>query len=75
MKRTKSEIIKELNQTQNVLDRLTMEIGQSYARASLSHSNEQIAAINQKVATFKKAEAQLRVLEEELANTLDDGGA
>lgn len=68
--RTISEIINEINQVQIVCDRLTMDIGQSYARTRLPNDNGLVSAINQKIEAFKKAESQLRTLEQELANSI-----
>lgn len=69
--RTKTEIIKELNQVQTLCDRLIMDIGQGYARTRLTNDNSLVATVNQKIDAFKKAEAQLRTLEQELANTTE----
>ena len=69
--RTKTEIIKELNQVQILCDRLIMDIGQGYARTRLTNDNSLVATVNQKIDAFKKAEAQLQTLEQELANTTE----
>ena len=71
MARTKSEIIRELNQAQTVYDRLTMDIGQGYAQIRLTNSKDLIATVNQKIDTFRKVEVQLRTLEQELANSTE----
>ncbi|MBI3501187.1 MAG: hypothetical protein HY063_05275 [Bacteroidetes bacterium] len=69
--RTKTEIIREFNQVQTLCDRLIMDIGQGYARTRLTNDNSLVATVNQKIEAFKKAEAQLRTLEQELANSSD----
>jgi hypothetical protein len=69
--RTKSEIIKDINQTQTLCDRLIINIGQGYAEVRLTNNNNLVATVNQKIDAFKKAEAQLRTLEQELANTTE----
>lgn len=67
--RTKTEIINELNQVQNLCNRLVMEIGQGYARIKLKNDESIIASVNQKIDAYSKAESQMRFLEQELANT------
>ena len=44
--RTKTEIIKELNQVQPLCDRLIMDIGQGYVRIQLSNENRLVATVN-----------------------------
>lgn len=68
MKRPINEIIKELNQTQSIHDRLINEIGLLYSKHKLNGDDTLIPTINSKVETFKKIEIQLKVLETELQN-------
>jgi hypothetical protein len=71
MARTKSEIIKEINETQTLCNRLVMQIGQGYADINRTKDESLNAMVNGKIETFKKAEAQLRTLEQELANSTE----
>jgi hypothetical protein len=48
-----------------------MDIGEGYARMRIYNNNNLVPIINQKVDAFKKAEAYMKVLEQELANTPD----
>lgn len=67
--RTKSEIINEINETQNLYNRLALEIGLSFANYSQRKDELIMSEINKKIQIFQKTEAQLRFLENELANT------
>lgn len=69
--RTKTEIIKELNEVQTLCDRLLMGIGLGYAHTRLKDDNSLIASVNQKIESFKKAEAEFQTLEQELANAVE----
>ena len=71
MRRTKQEIINDINQVQATCDRLIMNIGQGYSRVRLMNDNSLITEINQKIDAYKKAESQMKALEQELANTTD----
>lgn len=71
MARTKAEIIKEINETQNLCNRFLMQIGQGYADFNRTKDQGIHAIVNGKIESFKKAEAQLRMLENELANTTE----
>lgn len=70
-KRTATEIIKEMTKTQNVFDRLTMEIGQAYASQISGKNIKATAVINEKVKVWKQAEHKLNELETELKNSKD----
>lgn len=69
--RKKAEIIKEMIGVQQLHDRVTMEVGQTYARAYNSNDQKLINECNAKIDVFRKTEAQLRVLEVELASAKD----
>lgn len=71
MARSKTEIIKEINEAKTLCNRLAMEIGQGYADINRTRDERLNAMVNAKIETFQKAEAQLRMLENELANTTE----
>lgn len=64
--RTVQEIIKDLNEAQQVYDRLLREIAVLYARYYQTEDNSLKTEINNKMAAFQKVETQLRTLEKEL---------
>ena len=67
--RTKQEIIKDFNETQNVYHRLIMEIGQLYAKHKIINDQDLVPTINMKVDAFQKVELALKKLEQELSKT------
>ena len=67
--RTATEIIKEMTKTQNVFDRLTMEIGQLHASQITSKNTKQTVIINEKVKVWEQVEHKLQELETELKNS------
>ena len=66
MKREKSEIIKDLNETQELLDKYILELGVVSADYFKKNSPEKIPAVNNKVEIIQKIELRLRELENEL---------
>lgn len=71
MSRTKTEIIKEINETQTLCNRLVMQIGQGYAGINRIKDESLNALLNGKIEAFQKAEAHLRILERELADSTE----
>lgn len=69
MSRTKTEIISEMNQTQTLCNRLLMQIGQGHADIDRTKDESLVIEVNAKIEAFQKAEADLRMLENELANS------
>jgi len=67
--RTQQEIIKEINETQTVLNELTMSIGQLSAQHCSTKDENLVPRINDKVNAFQEVELRLRTLEQELSRT------
>lgn len=67
--RTQQEIITEIDRTQQVYNRLVMDIGQMYANHRLKNDSQLVPLINEKVEAFQKVELSLRTLEQELSKT------
>jgi hypothetical protein len=65
-KRTVQEIIKDINEAQQVYDRLSREIAVLYARYYRTNDDSLKTEINNKMIAFQKVEAQIRTLEKEL---------
>jgi len=65
-KRTVQEIIKDINEAQQVYDRLSREIAVLYAHYNQTKDDSLKTKIDNKMAAFQKVEAQLRTLEKEL---------
>lgn len=65
--RTQSEIIKELNDAQNLCDKLAMAIGYDYAIYSLTNNTSLVEKINLNVTSFQNAERKLHSLKVELS--------
>ena len=71
MKREKSEIIKDLNETQELLDKYILELGVVSADYFKKNSPEKIPSVNNKVEIIQKIELRLRELENELLQQND----
>ena len=62
------ELIKELNNTQEAMDRILAEIGQKFAIYKLTKEENLMGLINEKVEVFQKLELHLKNLEYEIRN-------
>ena len=66
--RTITEIMHDIHHVQNLHDRVTMEVGQTYGVAYQSGNQKLIDKCNEKLELLKQTEAQLGILEKEFAN-------
>ena len=63
------ELIKELNNTQEAMDRTLHEIGQKFTFYTLTKEDSLISQINEKVELFQKLELYLNELEFKIRNS------
>lgn len=69
MKRTITEIVKENNECQLLFDRITMEIGQLFAKYNRTKDEKIHLFLNSKIEVLKIVESRLIELERELSET------
>ncbi len=67
--RNRQQIIKEWNEAETFFNRLIMTIGQLYADYSRTNDPALLPIISQEILASQEVELQLRILEQELANT------
>lgn len=71
MTRTKTEIIKELNDCDNLYHRLVMDIGQGYADYIRTNDERLTTIINDRIVVLTKVELQKIKLETELKESAE----
>ena len=69
--RTRAEIIKDINECQQLFDRATMNVGQLYGRYYHTQDEKLIRSVNEKIEVIKVLEVRMRELDSELTTAKD----